>query len=239
MLPPLITAYMWNQGKPATYLRLNVFPRWTSILNVTLIMLVAIPFINLLSWLNQQVVFPSYMSGIADLMRSSEDQIAELTQRILNVTGIDQLLFNLLVVAVVPALSEELFFRGSIQNILSVRCKNTLAIWLTAIFFSTIHMQFYGFVPRMLLGAFFGYLVVWSGSLWLPIIAHFVNNAVSVIFYYLVFNGYKLPDIDKTGTENTLWLGFLSGFITIGLIVWFYKNTQIKPGNPMQKETDN
>ncbi|MBP1677743.1 MAG: Abortive infection protein [Bacteroidetes bacterium] len=222
LLPPLIMAYLWS-NKPAAYLHLDVFPDGRKILLVTVIMIVAVPFINLLSWLNQQMELPSFLSAIEAKMRASEDQINELTERILQVKGIGALLFNVLLVAIIPALSEEFFFRGAVLKLLSGKNKYVLSIWITAIIFSAIHMQFYGFVPRMLFGVFFGYLVLWSGSLWLPVIAHFVNNVVSVLFYYLIFNGVSLPGFDTIGSGDTLWLGIVSGVLTAAGIVWFYQ----------------
>jgi len=222
LLPPLIMAYLWSNN-PAAYLHLDVFPDGRKILMVTVIMIVAIPFINLLSWLNQQMELPSYLSAIEAKMRASEDQINELTERLLQVKGIGALLFNVLLVAIIPALGEEFFFRGAVLRLLSGKNKYVLSIWITAIIFSAIHMQFYGFLPRMLFGVFFGYLVLWSGSLWLPVIAHFVNNVVSVLFYYLVFNGVSLPGFDTIGSGDTLWLGIVSGVLTTAGIVWFYQ----------------
>ena len=96
-----------------------------------------------------------------------------------------------------------------------------MAIWLAAFIFSAIHFQFYGFVPRFLLGAFFGYLLVWSGNLWLPVLAHFTNNAVAIVFYYLKNNGFHVFDIDTLGTGNTLWIGYVSGLLTLIMIFLF------------------
>jgi hypothetical protein len=110
-----------------------------------------------------------------------------------------------------------------VQGIIQEKMNVKFAIWITAIVFSAIHMQFYGFLPRMLLGAFFGYLLFWSENLWLPIAAHFTNNAVAIVFYYLKYNGYKLPDIDTVGTGNTLWLGLISAAFAIYGFFWFKK----------------
>ena len=97
------------------------------------------------------------------------------------------LFINLLMIAIIPAIGEEFFFRGLLQRIFSNWVRNThWGIIISAFLFSAIHMQFYGFFPRFLLGAMFGYLFVWSGSLWLPVLAHFINNSLAVIAYYLV-----------------------------------------------------
>ena len=95
--------------------------------------------------------------------------------------------------------------------------------------FSAIHMQFYGFIPRMLLGALFGYALKWSGSLWLPILMHFTNNALAVIFSFIcISNGYKLSGLDAIGTEDTLWIGCVSMVITIAGIAYLYKTASGK-----------
>jgi hypothetical protein len=104
-----------------------------------------------------------------------------------------------------------------------------IAIWLAAFIFSAIHMQFFGFFPRLLLGAFFGYLLLWSGNLWLPIVAHFTNNGIAIVFYYLKYNGYKVPDIDTIGTGSTLWLGIVSVVFLIFGFMWLKLKIQHSP----------
>jgi membrane protease YdiL (CAAX protease family) len=225
VIPPFVMAFLWSNNA-FEFLRLKSTLRWTTVLYVVAIMLVAIPFINLLSWLNQQIVLPESLSGIEKMMQSSEVQIAEITEKMLNVSTLGALFFNVFLVAVVPALGEELFFRGTIQRLLSDWKGALFAICITAFVFSAIHMQFYGFLPRMLLGAFLGYLLLWSGSLWLPIIAHFVNNSVVVVFYYLKFNGVKVIDVETIGTDDTLWLGIVSGIVCVFLGFLIRKNTR-------------
>jgi len=123
-----------------------------------------------------------------------------------------------------------LYFRGAVQRVIQPWKGIQVSIWITAIIFSTIHFQFYGFVPRMLMGAFFGYLLFWSKNLWFPVIAHFTNNAIAVIFYYLKFNGFKLPDIDSIGTGNTIWIGLVSGAIGLSGLFWLKRRFRIKYG---------
>lgn len=232
IIPPFVMAFLWSNNA-FEFLRLKSTLRWTTVLYVVAFMLVAIPFINMLSWLNQQIILLEALSEIEKMMQSSEAQIAILTEKMLNVHSLDALLFNVFLVAVVPALGEELFFRGTIQRLLSDWKGALFAIWITAFVFSAIHMQFYGFLPRMLLGAFLGYLLLWSGSLWLPIIAHFVNNSVAVVFYYLKFNGVKVIDVETIGTDDTLWLGIVSGIVCVFLSFLIRKNTR-KPTSEIQ-----
>lgn len=226
ILPPLILAYLWSE-KPLRYLRLSTKLKLSDVLIVVSLMMAAIPFINLITLLNQQLVLPEFLAPVEAWMKASELQIAEITGRMLNVHTPAELLFNILLIAVIPALGEELFFRGTIQKIFTEWRSAIWGIWIAALVFSAIHLQFYGFIPRMLLGAFFGYLLFWSESLWLPIIAHFLNNAVAVIFYYLKYNGVKVPDIDTVGTGNTLWLGVLSGILVFAGIYALKKRASV------------
>lgn len=101
-----------------------------------------------------------------------------------------------------------------------------VAIWCSAILFSAIHMQFYGFVPRMLMGALFGYMLVWTGSLWVPILMHFTNNVMAVLVYYFVQRaGWDMEQMNAIGTNDTLWLGVASMVITIVGIYAFRRST--------------
>lgn len=227
ILPPLVLAYLWSE-KPFSYLQLNSAPTWWDSKKIVLIMVAAIPAINLLSFFNQQLVLPDFMQGVEVWMRNAEAETALITQKFVNVKGVNALLFNIFLISIIPALGEELFFRGTIQKIFTEWKNAKLAIWLAAIIFSTIHLQFLGFLPRMLLGAFFGYLLLWSGSLWLVILAHFTNNFLAVVFYYFKFNGFRVIDLDRIGTGDTLWLGIFSCIVTIAGIILIKKSFEKK-----------
>lgn len=227
VVPPLALAFLWSE-KPLHYLQLTTKLKLSSILLVVVLMGVAIPFINLITSLNQQIALPEFLAPVEAWMKNSEEQAAVLTEKMLNIHSFNELLFNVFLIAMIPALGEELFFRATIQKILTQWRSAIWGIWIAAFVFSAIHLQFYGFFPRMLLGAFFGYLLVWSGSLWLPIIAHFTNNAIAVIFYYLKYNGYQVVDIDVIGSGETLWLGVVSGVLTIGGIILIKKYLKLQ-----------
>ena len=138
-----------------------------------------------------------------------------------NSTG--EFLFAFLIIAILPGIGEELVFRGLLQPQLHRATGNAhIAIWISAILFSAIHMQFFGFVPRVLLGALFGYLYLWSGNLIIPMFAHFMNNGFSVLMLYLHQLG--IVDIDIETTEAAPWpavIGF--SIITFGLMVYLKK----------------
>ncbi|MDH6342276.1 membrane protease YdiL (CAAX protease family) [Parabacteroides sp. PFB2-12] len=140
------------------------------------------PSIALAEYLNRQMTFPEILAPVETWMRAQEDKAEQMTLLLLEQKGVVTLLFNLLVIAVGAGITEEFYFRGALQRIIARWSGNPhVVIWVTAIIFSAFHLQFYGFLPRMLLGAYFGYLLLWTGSLWVPVFAHFANNAISVI----------------------------------------------------------
>ncbi len=193
ILPPLVLA-IFLDDKPLQFLKLNIKPSWIMIGIVSLIILVGSPLIEWISIVNQHLVLPSWMSSIEDWMRNSENQAIQITEAFLSTKSISGLLGNLFIVAVLPAIGEELLFRGLLQKLIKDLTRNShLAIWITAALFSALHLQFFGFLPRMLLGALFGYLLEWTGTLWLPIIAHFINNAAGVITFFVTGTGLE-PD---------------------------------------------
>lgn len=214
IVPPLVLAFLWSENT-FEYLKLKFKFNLSNAALVINFMILVIPFINLLTWLNQQIELPSFLSGLEEQMKLYENQITGITEKMLNVHTAGALFFNLVLIAALPALGEELFFRATLQKIIGERWNMKTAIWLTAIIFSIIHLQFYGFIPRMLLGAFFGYMLLWSGNLWYSVLAHFVNNAIAVIYYYMKFNGFSLPDIDTIGTGKTWYLGIISCVICV------------------------
>lgn len=222
ILPPLLVAYLWFD-KPFSWLRLNEFPGLWQIVSVVVLSVVIVPFVNVLTALNAQMALPEWLSGVSEWMRTMEDSAAGLTNQLLNVNEPALLVQNMILVAVIPAIGEELFFRGGIQNIISDKKNIHLAVWISAFVFSAIHLQFYGFIPRMLLGGMYGYLLFWSGSLWLPVIAHFVNNGVAVLVYYLRYNGSSMPDPDTLGHGQQWWMAVVSALCTGALLFFLFK----------------
>lgn len=172
---------------------------------------------------NAQFDFPDFAQEFERWAREQEDTATELTQFLTNLGSPAELLLALVVIAVLPAVGEEIVFRGLIQKELYRGTRNIhVAIWFAAILFSAIHMQFYGFIPRLLLGALFGYLYFWSGNLLLAIIAHFVNNAVSILALYFYQQGKFAFDVESQ--ESAPWTIVIpSAFLTAGLLYYFHK----------------
>lgn len=209
-VPCLCLAWLTSEHA-CDYLRLSSTADWKQYLLIVVFMIVALPGINLLSWLNQQMSLPAFLSGLEEVMRDYELRAEALIERFMDVSSIGGMLINVLVIALLPALSEELLFRGTLQQLFYEKMNKHAAIWVSAIIFSAIHFQFYGFIPRMLMGVFFGYLLLWSGTLWLPITAHFINN-VSVVLLYYIFkqHAWDTEVLDHFGSGSTLWMGIVS-----------------------------
>lgn len=218
ILPALAVAWLFRD-QPAEWLGLTVFPAPKVWLYAFLLMLVMLPGINLLSYCNQQLSLPSWLSGLEEQMKLMEEQSAELLRQFMDTTSFAGLLVNLGIMALLPAVGEELTFRGVLQHTLTPRTENRtphIAIWVTAIIFSFVHFQFYGFVPRMLMGALFGYVLWWTGSLWIAMLMHFTNNATVTLLYFICLSGgYNPESLDAVGSGDTLWLGILSIVISI------------------------
>jgi membrane protease YdiL (CAAX protease family) len=178
----------------------------------------ALPMISLLAEWNKGMELPQFLASMEEMMREMEESSKVLTERFLNTTSEWMLFVNLLVMALLPAVCEEMMFRGWLQRALGQSVDYHTAIWVSAIVFSAIHFQFYGFIPRMLIGAALGYLYYYTGSLWAPIVAHFTNNAAAVVTAFLSYNGYTSIDFDLIGTGNTWYLSVASVAVCVALL---------------------
>lgn len=224
IVPPVIAGWFFSE-KLSEYLFLNRSITSSSIVLAILITILALPFINYTGELNSRMQLPQWLSGVEIWMRNTEENAALLTEAFLEVETLGGLLFNLFMIAFLPAIGEELLFRGVIQRIFTNWTKNHhYGIWISAILFSALHMQFYGFIPRMILGVLFGYLLVWSGSVWMPILAHFINNAFAVIMIHLINSNILKPEIEDIGaTPDSYYYAILS-LAAAGSLLWIIKN---------------
>ncbi len=172
---------------------------------------------------NMGLDFSRFSTSFEEWARAKEEELSELTEYLTQFDNIGGLLAGLIVIAVLPAIGEEMVFRGGLQRKLYRLVNNHhMAIWIAAIFFSAIHLQFYGFFPRLLLGALFGYIYYWSGSLWYPIFAHFINNGFTLVMLYLYQQ--KTTDINLDATDAIPWSAALVAFVVgAGLLFYFRK----------------
>ncbi|MEQ8304620.1 MAG: CPBP family intramembrane glutamic endopeptidase [Cyclobacteriaceae bacterium] len=172
---------------------------------------------------NANVTMPEFLRGFEAWARDKEDVATALTNYLTTFSSTGQFLFAFFAIAVLPGIGEELVFRGMLQPELRRATGNMhVAIWVSAIMFSAIHLQFFGFVPRMLLGVLFGYLYFWSGNIIVPMFAHFVNNGFSLIMLYLYQTGNTSLNIDSSESAPLL-TAILFTIITFGILLYLKK----------------
>lgn len=217
VIPPLLFAWLVSMN-PVTYLSFTKPNKALLYVLAAVVMLTALPLVNALAEINSHLKLPAALSSVEQWMKNSEKQAALITEKFLVMNSVGALIYNLLLVALIPAIGEELLFRGVLQKVFKEQTGNIHAsIILTAIVFSALHMQFYGFLPRMMMGVLFGYMLYWSGSLWLPIIAHFINNGSAVITSYIT-------GVTTETSETQPWYyGVISLLIVAGIVNLFYK----------------
>jgi hypothetical protein len=199
--------------------KFDVLPVLVTLFIVIVFMAVNSVFID---W-NSKFDFPQFADGFEKWAREREDAATVFTEFLTQFDSPVQLVIALIVIAILPAIGEEVVFRGMIQNELYRGTRNMhLSIWISAILFSAMHFQFFGFVPRVLLGALFGYLYYWSGSLMMAIVAHFVNNGISVLAMYFYQQGAFEFDVESTEAAPANVV-VISALVTAGLLFYFYK----------------
>ncbi|HTH57680.1 MAG TPA: CPBP family intramembrane glutamic endopeptidase [Cyclobacteriaceae bacterium] len=215
----------WSLIRKKTFTFFNTQPfLWYS---VPLIIVVMLAFLvadsAIIEW-NQGVHLPGFLKSFEDWARATEDDLARITKQLTQFQSVGDFLIGFVVVAVVAGVSEELLFRGIIQSELYRGTKNIhVAIWASAFLFSAIHFQFFGFVPRMLLGALFGYLYYWSGNIFVPMFAHLVNNGFLVIMIYLNQLGVIKVDVESTDAVAPWPVVAAFAVLSVGLIYYSKK----------------
>jgi len=218
IIPPIILARLYKE-RVKGFLHLGK-PGLMAVLIGMFSIVVMVPLINMLVHWNAGMHLPDFLQNVETWMRNSENSAEKVTQTILQGSAWYDLIISLIIVALLAGIGEEFFFRGLLMSLFSKEIKSRsgknpdwvmhLTIWLVAFLFSAIHMQFYGFIPRFLLGAWFGYLLWWTGSIWVPVMAHFTNNAFSTIAVFSRNNGLITNDPDQIGLGNTWWLCLIS-----------------------------
>lgn len=219
-------AYLrWLEGKSIT----SVNTSKTSFLPIILtlaVVLIVMPFMSSVIHWNANLQLPEFLSEFEKAAKAKEEQLAKLTVFLTNLETLPELLIATFIIALLPGIGEELIFRGLIQKKFTYLMNPHIAIWLSAFLFSALHLQFYGLVPRMLLGVLFGYIFYWSGNLWLPILAHFLNNAFTLIMIYL-FNHKIISFNIQTVNYSTIWV--ILSLLGTSAVMWvLYTQTRKK-----------
>ena len=228
MLPPLFFSYL-SERNWFSYSKINKAPGYR-LSNIVIVMsLVLIPIVWILAEWTEGWKLPEALAGLDEWMRRMDEQNSELVKLMTRESRIGILLINLFVMAVLPAVGEELMFRGTIQPFLQKWTKNPhWAIWITAFIFSAIHFQISGFIPRMLIGAYLGYLCYWSGSLWLPILAHFMHNSMSILTDFIMLRrGFDVDELIFTDIHGWNYILGVAIILAIGGIYLLWRNRRI------------
>lgn len=230
VVPALLLGFLFYSSEGDQMgLHTSKLPHTTTVILAILLVISAMPFINIVGEYNASLRFPDALKNLEQWMRDMENQAMGLTEELLSGTSYQTLAINLIVVALVPALGEEFLFRGVVQRIFFEMTHSPHgAVWLAAALFSFLHFQFFGFFPRLILGVLFGYMLVWSKTIWVPVIAHFANNALAVIFYFFHARGAIGADLDNLGTqEHSFYYLIGSAALLVSVMYAIYRNERI------------
>ncbi len=222
--PSLAIAYFFSS--PGEFLNTRNWPKLHVFVYAIFAFLIAQIFIDYLALINEKI---PVSKAVLDFFKQSEQKNLEITKHLLYSKSFWDYVVNLLIVALIPAISEEFFFRGVLQKHFIETFKNSHAgIILTAFVFAFVHFQFLTFLPRLILGLMLGYIYYWSKSIWLPITAHFTNNALGVTMYYIAQRkGIPLENLQKPH-QIQLWAALLSLFFVLVLLKLIYDSTKNK-----------
>ena len=194
-----------------------------------MVVLIEIAFMGFNGWLqemNQNIAFPESLKGLEAILKGMEDKLAETTKFFTDFTSLWQFILAFMVIAVIAGIGEELIFRGLIMRKLLLGTNNHhVAIWVAAFIFAAIHFQFYGILPRMMLGVLFGYFYFWTGNIWVPISAHIFNNGLAITVMYLHNIGIVKTNLDSMDNVPLPIIGF-SLLATIGLMFLLKNHTE-------------
>lgn len=221
-LTAIVFAWMFY-GRPLRHLHFVSTPRlgWR-LLGALLLLVCLLPLSDWLTQLNDGLHLPQRYAALEQQLRSMGERSEALLETFLTRQGYGALLLNLLVMALIPALCEEMLFRGALQQLLCRAIRNPhVAIWLTAALFSLFHGELFAFLPRFVLGLALGYLFYHGGTIWYGVLMHFANNATVVLLYHAVGHGLMQPEVAET--FHTPWyLALLSLLMASAVFYLFF-----------------
>lgn len=219
-IPSLIIAYTISSST-RHFLEMDYFPSWSVVVLSSLLMVFSLPLNNFLSWLNMQLQLPEFINGLQVYFDKKEEQGIQLMNAFLDNPTTIGLLVNLFVVAVVPAFAEEFLFRGIIQKFFIRWTRNVhWGVIITGFIFGLAHFQFLSALPRIIQGIMLGYIFYWTRSIWIPVIAHLVNNAMAVFYYHYYYKGMIGEEVENIGMPETgIYYVLVSTVIVVFILV--------------------
>lgn len=220
LIPALIINRLFSQNN-RSYISSDHSPALWYYLLIPVLVFSVMPLMNIIIEWNESIVLPDILADVEAKMKEMEDSSQQMINLMLSGTSSFIISVNIILVAVLPALGEEFLFRGVIQKHLKELLRNYhIAIFISAFLFSAVHFQFYGFIPRLLLGMVFGYLAYFSGSVWPAVFAHFFNNLMAILVTYLSDTNEIIAETDSFGTKSSDIYFIIMGVILTGLIFW-------------------
>jgi len=223
-LAPALIFGMLSGRDIMSYYNAKKLPSIKIFIFAIVLLFIANPLIGLLMEWNSAMQLPDFLSGLEEKMRNMEDTAKVATEALIRGNNVSQLMANLVVMAVLPALGEEFLFRGFLMRYFSQFIKNIhFNILIVSILFSAMHLQFYGFLPRMALGMILGYFFYWSGSIWVPVLVHFINNGAVVLVYYLAETEKTHMNPEDFGNTSSIYLLVINSVLLIAGFYWFSK----------------
>ena len=238
IIPAFLFSYLFD-GDLFSYYKFRNPTGMAPMLLIILMMVSVIPFINYMAEINLKMEIP--IRALDQLLRTLESTAEEMMVAFTATKSFGGLLMNLLMIGVIAAVGEELIFRGLIQRLMTQMIKNPhLAILITALLFSAFHFQFFSFLPRFVLGLVLGYLMYYGQSIWYPILAHFVNNAMGVIYYYFNSRGSADDMLEEIGTSTLIPVAAvisLALFLLFALL-WYYQTEKFTTRSPQSGGTE-
>ena len=223
LIVPAIATAMIVTRRPATFLAIDRRIDLRLLLLAAAALITATPMMNRLIALNEAVTLPDSLAWLEQSLKQMEEQAAATIAVMQGGTSVGDLVMNILIIGVLAGLGEELFFRGTFLRLMTTgRINPHIAVWTVAVVFSAVHLQFYGFVPRTLLGAYFGYLVVWTRCLWIPVIIHALNNIIYVSSEWIAAR-QGLGESAINSYDGNLLVNAASVIITTALLIVIYR----------------
>lgn len=229
IIPASLTAWIAYKNNIFKALRLQNLPKLSFIGLGFLMLVVSMPLVQYAYQVNKMIPLPQWMMDM-------ENSTGNILEAIIAKENFYEIIVNVLLIAVIPAIGEEMMFRGIIQQQFGRLLKNEhITVWLSAAFFSAIHMQFQGFLARMILGALLGYLLIWTRSLWVPMIVHFLNNGIQVLMLYAM--NIKPSDMDKIEQGDKMhWTMGLASLMLVIMIGKYIRDHHYVPKEMVQNE---
>jgi membrane protease YdiL (CAAX protease family) len=220
IVPALLFAWL-NDKDVSGYLRMDFKVNIRFYILGILVIFTMLPLVSWLLEINGDLVLPRSLDALELWLRQMEEEAATITEAFLDTSSFVGFLYNLFIIALLASLAEEFLFRGVLVRLFTEWTKNVhLGVVIPALLFSALHLQFYGFLPRFLLGVVLGYLFVRSGTIWVPVLVHFVNNGMAVLLAFLSKRGLITTDIESFGATENVYL--ILGSLVVSFLIMIY-----------------